>query len=312
MRKLVLLPETLEYRELAPITQEEFLELYDFTGDPDNAYAVFKEQNDLYDLIDIEDEFGDVDYELIITSGDTTFSYDVGRSTVVNQGVVRLVTNSSSTFTDYKPVRPNKFCIILSSSYGNMQVYDQDCKLLDTYYANFCRSNGYAIRFLVAIKKFTENNNEEKRLVNSIIESFTTTPIKPNGTILTVPKHDILDDVPTHNIKGVTLFNSEKDTLVSSPICVDIGIETSKPESLYLSMLLLSVCRIAIVNFNRLDNALLDKLTTFNESNYKVSLEDGYLNFVNENLNERIAIEYSFNELIRHYEKYTRLLINGD
>ena len=89
MRKIVLMPDSLEYRELSPFTLDEFSELFEAYGDVEDAYQSFLEQNDFYELCDIDEQFET--YEVVVTSGDPIYTFDNVAMPKVSSGVVSLV-----------------------------------------------------------------------------------------------------------------------------------------------------------------------------------------------------------------------------
>lgn len=333
MRKLILLPDILEYRELTPITIDEFLELYDFNGDPDNAFASFKEQNDFYDLEDIATDFEDADYELVISSGDPVFSFDSSRSNVVSKGVVRLSETPNFKQQTFKFLKPKRFCIIFADS-TNFKVYSS----YDSTEPVVCSASGksmdkhhkvlesYALKFYVRVHDI--NYTATSNIIKTINEAFEGLRLKPSNNILSIDCYVDFEDEQTVPVTlqkclakyDLTTFRVQGSSFISNPIRCDLGLTdrtpgddaVAKEDNLYLAALLLNTCYVCITNFHNLNEVKLQNITSsFNESDYKIYIEDKYLSFTNESLKERIVIELSLNELIRHYEMYNQLLMEN-
>lgn len=331
MRKIVLIPETLEYRELSPLTFEEFCELFDFSGDPDDAYEHFLNSNDLFELDDIQDEHDD--FELVITTGDTSYTFDANQVPTIGGGVVALVKDS--------PKQPvvNLKCAVIAV----LELADDNTVLLyegnnswikvtvDQVRQNaaivFCLQPSSIYSLNVTDGHISFSTEEDVHIhVDTIAEEVITafkahTVKESNNRLVSSPNFRVpgyvLEDYSTflrkNRLTSVDVNWFSGDWLTEQIHC-PIMWDDSEFDNLYEAWMLVNVVFTCIVNFTRITPTNFNKFVAhLVGERYKVRLSENRLIFTGcySSSSRDFIIDFNLNALAKHYAQYSKTLL-GD
>ena len=309
MRKIVLMPDSLEYRELSPFTLDEFSELFEAYGDVEDAYQSFLEQNDFYELCDIDEQFET--YEVVVTSGDPIYTFDNVAMPKVSSGVVSLV----KQLPKEKPLKIEKCAVLSLSNEGEYYMYmptSQSWQCIDLHEIE----ENFGLYFVLPL---FDLNEDASTIAEAILSQFPI-DVRPrenrlhildvNTSVNCSWSNDEANDMLQSGLNPVYVYNGQ---VTVYDITVNmLGLAFGVRDNLYDAYIMLNAVNFALRHFNRITPANFSKFMEFNSSpEHKIELFDGEIHITSRTLNPKsLVIRFNLNELTQNYGLYCRKFIN--